>query len=131
MVSVERRAYLWKTELALAMVERALERGHLRAGWVAGDDAFGMSPSFREGLGALGIRYVLDVPGGTTVWPLDQPSLRSRLDCSLPISTRKLSAVVCNLATSVCKRLTVGCNLLISTCKLSAVVCNLATSVCK
>ena len=90
MVSVERRAYLWKTELALAMVERALERGHLRAGWFAGGDAFWMSPSFREGLGALGIRYVLDVPGGTTVWPLDQPSLRSRLDCSLPISTRKL-----------------------------------------
>ena len=54
MMSVERRAYLWKTELALAMVERALERGHLRAGWVAGDDAFGMSPSFREGLGPWG-----------------------------------------------------------------------------
>ena len=50
------------------------------------------------------------------IWQLDQPSLRSRLDCSLPISTRKVSAVVCNLATSVCKRLTVGCNLLMSTC---------------
>ena len=33
--------------------------------------AFGMSPTFREGLAALGMRYVLDVPGGTTVWPLD------------------------------------------------------------
>ena len=32
--------------------------------------AFGMS-TFREGLAALGMRYVLDVPGGTTVWPLD------------------------------------------------------------
>ena len=30
-----------------------------------------MSPSFREGLAALGTRYVLDVPGGTTVWPLE------------------------------------------------------------
>ena len=30
-----------------------------------------MSPSFREGLAALGMRYVLDVPGGTTVWPLE------------------------------------------------------------
>ena len=46
-----------------------LERGHLRAGWVAGDDAFGMSPSFREGLAALEMRYVLDVPAGFTVWP--------------------------------------------------------------
>ena len=32
-----------------------------------------MSPTFREGLAALGMRYVLPhhVPGGTTVWPLD------------------------------------------------------------
>ena len=29
-----------------------------------------MSPSFRDALAALGTRYVLDVPGGTTVWPL-------------------------------------------------------------
>ena len=51
------------------MVGRAQERGHLKAGWVAADDAFGMSPSFREGLAALGMRYVLDVPSGFTVWP--------------------------------------------------------------
>ena len=49
-VPEERRRYRSKTELALEMVEQALDRGHLRAGWVAGDDAFGMSPSFREGL---------------------------------------------------------------------------------
>ena len=30
-----------------------------------------MSPSFRDALAALGMRYVLDVPGGTTVWPLE------------------------------------------------------------
>ena len=48
----------------LEMLERVLELGYLRAEWVAGDDAF-MSPTF------LGMRYVLDVPGGTTVWPLD------------------------------------------------------------
>ena len=51
------------------MLAEALGRGHLRAGWVAGDDAFGMSPSCREGLTALGMRYVLDVPAGFTVWP--------------------------------------------------------------
>ena len=70
-VPEERRGYRSKTELALELLERALERGHLRAEWVAGDDAFGMSPTFREGLAALGMRYVLDFPGGTTVWPLD------------------------------------------------------------
>ena len=70
-VPEERRSYHSKTELALEMLARALERGHLIAGWVAGDDAFGMSPSFREGLAALGMWYVLDVPGGTTVWPME------------------------------------------------------------
>ena len=68
-VPKERQGYRSKTELALELLQRALERGHLQAGWVAGDDAFGMSPSFREGLAALGMRYVLDVPAGFTVWP--------------------------------------------------------------
>ena len=68
-VPEERRGYRSKTDLALEMLERALARGHLKAGWVAANDAFGMSPSFREGLAALGTRYVLDVPAGFTVWP--------------------------------------------------------------
>ena len=68
-VPEESRNYRSKTKLALELLAGVLERGHLKAGWVAGDDAFGMSPSFREGLAALGMRYVLDVPGGTTVWP--------------------------------------------------------------
>ena len=70
-VPKERGSYRSKTELALEMLERARELGHLRAKWVAGDDAFGMSPSFREGLAAQGMWYVLDVPGGATVWPLE------------------------------------------------------------
>ncbi len=70
-VPEDRRNYRSKTELALELLERVLELGYLRAEWVAGDDAFGMSPTFREGLAALGMRYVLDVPGGTTVWPLE------------------------------------------------------------
>ena len=60
-----------KTELVLELLARAKERDHLRAKRIAGDDALGMSPSFREGLGALEMWYVLDVPGGTTVWPLE------------------------------------------------------------
>ena len=67
----ERQGYRSKTELALELLERAIELGHLRAGWVAADDAFGMSPSFREGLADLGMRYVLDVPVGFTVWPVE------------------------------------------------------------
>ena len=56
-VPEDRQGYRSKTELALEMVGRAQERGHLKAGWVAADDAFGMSPSFREGLAALGMWY--------------------------------------------------------------------------
>ena len=70
-VPEDKRRYRSKTELALELLQRALARGHLRAGWVAGDDAFGMSPSFRDGLAALGLRYVLDVPGNFTFWPVD------------------------------------------------------------
>ena len=70
-VPEERRSYRSKTELALELLERALELGHLRAEWVAGDDAFGMPPSFRESLAALGMRYVLDVPGSTPVRSLE------------------------------------------------------------
>ena len=70
-VPEERLSYRSKTELALELLERALGLGHLKAGWVAGDDAFGMSPSFRESLAGLGMRYVLDVPGSTPVWPLE------------------------------------------------------------
>ena len=82
-VPEERQGYRSKTELALEMLQRALERGHLKAGWVAADDAFGMSPSFREGLATLGMRYVLDVPAGFTVW------CQGRLPISIvPIRTR-------------------------------------------
>ena len=70
-VPEDKRRYRSKTELALELLQRALARGHLKAGWVAGDDAFGMSPSFRHGLAALGMRCVLDVPGNFTFWPVD------------------------------------------------------------
>ena len=70
-VPKERRGCLSKTELALEMLGQALGRGHLKAGWVAADGAFGITPSFREGLEALGMRYVLDVPAHFTVWPLE------------------------------------------------------------
>ena len=53
------------------MLEQARVRGCLSAGWAAGDDAFGMSPAFRDGLAAQGIQYVLDVRPDMTVWPLE------------------------------------------------------------
>lgn len=70
-VPAERRGYQSKTELALEMVERAQARGHLKAQWVAGDAAFGMSPALREGLSAVGMRFVLDARPDATVWPVE------------------------------------------------------------
>ena len=70
-VPADRRSYRSKTDLALEMLEQARARGCLSAGWAAGDDAFGMSPAFRDGLAAQGMQYVLDVRPDMTVWPLE------------------------------------------------------------
>ena len=55
----------------MEMLEQAQARGHLKAQWVAGDSAFGMSPTLRERLTAAGMWYVLDVRPDMTVWPLE------------------------------------------------------------
>ena len=67
------RRYCSKTEIALALLQRAHRWGHLQAGWVTGDDAYGQVPEFRDGVAQAGWRYVLEVPGQLTVWPL-QPT---------------------------------------------------------
>ena len=65
------RMYRSKPELALAELRRAKAWGHLSASWVAGDDHYGQSPTFRRGLEAEGFQYVLDVPRTSPVWPLE------------------------------------------------------------
>jgi SRSO17 transposase len=66
----EQQVYRSETELALAMLQAAQGRGDLTAEWVTGDDAFGKSPECRDGVAALGLQYVLEIPGDTPVWPL-------------------------------------------------------------
>ena len=53
------------------MLERARARGHLKTLWLAGDSAFGMSQTSREGLAEAGMQYVLDVRPDMKVWPLE------------------------------------------------------------
>jgi SRSO17 transposase len=65
------RQYRAKTDLALEMLRQAQARGYLTAQWATGDDAFGMSPQFRDGLAGQGMQYVLEVPPNTPVWPLE------------------------------------------------------------
>jgi SRSO17 transposase len=64
------RAYQSKAELALGLLQRAHRLGHLQAPWVTGDDEYGKSPEFRDGVDALGLWYLLEVPSNTPVWPL-------------------------------------------------------------
>jgi len=70
-VPADHREYQSKTDLALAMLVQAKEWNHLQAGWVTGDDAYGHSPEFRDGVAAKGWLYVLEVPGSTPVWPVN------------------------------------------------------------
>jgi SRSO17 transposase len=64
------RSYRSKTEIALALLQRAQAWGHLQAEWVTGDDAYGQAPEFRDAVAAAGLHYVLEVPGHLTVWPV-------------------------------------------------------------
>lgn len=57
-------------ELALALLRRAKALDQLAAEWVTGDDAYGSSPEFRDGVAAEGFRFMLEVPGTTPVWPV-------------------------------------------------------------
>jgi SRSO17 transposase len=68
-VPKEKQRYRSETELALQMLQQAKARGHLVAQWVTGDDTYGKSPSFRDGVAALGFGYVLEIPSNTPVWP--------------------------------------------------------------
>lgn len=70
-IPAEARTYTSKTDQGLEMLRAAKEWGHLKARWVTGDDAYGMSPEFRDGVAAAGFLFVLEVPGNTPVWPLD------------------------------------------------------------
>ena len=70
-VPEDQQGYQSKTELALALLQQAQAWGYLEAPWVTGDDAYGQEPDFRDAVAAAGFRYVLEVPGQLTVWPLE------------------------------------------------------------
>jgi SRSO17 transposase len=69
-VPKEAQVYQSKPELALALLRRARALGHLQAEWVTGDDAYGVSPEFRDGVAAEGFLFMLEVPSNTPVWPV-------------------------------------------------------------
>lgn len=62
-----------KPELALEMVQQALERG-LPFRWVTADSVYGDSPTFVQGVRALGKWYVADTSADARVW-LTEPEI--------------------------------------------------------
>jgi SRSO17 transposase len=70
----EAAVFRTKPELGLEMVEIAASEG-LPFSWVGGDCVYGDSPTFVQGVRALGKWYVLDVSSEAHVW-LSKPQLR-------------------------------------------------------
>ncbi len=62
--------YRTKPELSRELLLQAQEWGQLTAAWVTADDAYGQSPTFRDGVAGAGWTYVLEVPSTTPVWPV-------------------------------------------------------------
>jgi SRSO17 transposase len=70
-VPPDQRAYQSKSALALLLLRQAKQWGQLTAAWVTGDEEYGKSPEFRDGVAGEGWHYVLEVPSNTPVWPRD------------------------------------------------------------
>src|ERR671912_1108481 len=64
----EEIGFATKTAIALGQIRQALEDGVPR-GIVLGDAGYGDETAFRTGVGDLGLRYVLGIRPGTSVWP--------------------------------------------------------------
>ena len=78
------QVYRTKPQLAITLLQRARQWNHLQAQWVAGDDAYGQSPTLRDWLRHEGFWYVLDVPENTFCWSQaseqDEPQRRTVLE---------------------------------------------------
>jgi SRSO17 transposase len=61
-------SYQTKPEIALEMLQKALERGQLPCQWVAADELYGDSPAFRDGVTALNKWYFVEVSRSSHIW---------------------------------------------------------------
>jgi SRSO17 transposase len=66
--------YQTKPEIALAMLQKAFERGELPGQWVAADELYGDSPAFRDGVAALEKWYFVEVSCSSHFW-LEKPEV--------------------------------------------------------
>jgi SRSO17 transposase len=64
----EALSYQTKPEIALEMLQKALERGALPCQWVAADALYGDSSAFRDRIAAFGKWYFVEVSCSARVW---------------------------------------------------------------
>jgi SRSO17 transposase len=57
-----------KPEIGLELLRRAIQRGDLPFEWVAADELYGDSPSFRDGVAELNKRYFTEIKCSTLIW---------------------------------------------------------------
>ena len=62
-----------KPQLALAMLTELVVEGTLPARWVSCDEGYGRSVDFLDGVAALGLGCLAEVPVDTRVWPTRPP----------------------------------------------------------
>jgi SRSO17 transposase len=57
-----------KPEIGLELLQKAENRGNLPFSWVAADELYGDSPTFRDGVDALGKWYFTEIKSTTPIW---------------------------------------------------------------
>lgn len=57
-----------KPQIALDLLQEALNRGGLPFQWVAADELYGDSPAFRDGVAAMGKWYFTEIACSTLIW---------------------------------------------------------------
>jgi SRSO17 transposase len=105
-----------KPELALEMVQQALERG-VPCRWVTADSVYGDSPTFVQGVRGLGKWYVVDTSADARVWltepvviPAGTKGPRGRATTQPRVATKpeRVDEVVTRLPAKAWKRIVVA-----------------------
>jgi SRSO17 transposase len=60
--------YQTKPEIGLELVQKAVQRGSLPFQWLAADELYGDSPTFRDGIDDLGRWYFTEIKSTTSIW---------------------------------------------------------------
>lgn len=60
--------FMTKPEIGLKLLQNAQKRDNLPFSWVAADELYGDSPTFRDGVDALGKWYFTEIKSTTPIW---------------------------------------------------------------